>query len=178
MRAWPIAAVVGVVLFGLAGVAAARELMLVPGTVEVEDGDTLLIEIDGSRQRVQLTGIDAPEDTDNPKLQRDLVRTGLDPERLLALGRRSSQHLRGLIESGSPHSLAYEPERLDRYGRLVGELRDNLGNSLAEAMISAGYAMAGRDAPERFQVLQVEAKREGKGLWGLEPQATALWAGL
>lgn len=43
---------------------------------EIEDGDTLVAVIGGSRERLQLAGIDAPEDSDNAKLQRDLTRTG------------------------------------------------------------------------------------------------------
>jgi len=157
--------------------AGAEEYLVPPGGLHVEDGDTLLIVIGGAEQRVQLAGIDAPEDSDNPKLQSDLARTGLERERLLALGQLSSEYLRRLTKIGVPYTLHYEPQRLDRYGRLSGELRDSQGHSLAETVVSGGYAAASRDGTEQLKQLQAEAQRKQQGLWGLEPEATSLWAG-
>ena len=170
------AAVLGVFLISTP--AWSVEYQVPPGGLHVEDGDTVLIVIDGEQQRVQLAGIDAPEDTDNPKLQRDMQRTGLERERLLVLGQLSREYLRRLTKIGAPYALHYEPERRDRYGRLSGEVRDNRGNSLADTLVSGGYAIASRDGSERLRKLQDEAQREKSGLWGLEPEATALWAGV
>ena len=59
--------------------------------MQIEDADTLLVEVAGVSYRVQLPDIDAPENTANPKLQRDIERTGLDAEALLALGRQADE---------------------------------------------------------------------------------------
>ncbi|MEJ1343607.1 MAG: hypothetical protein RPU14_16295, partial [Candidatus Sedimenticola sp. (ex Thyasira tokunagai)] len=42
--------------------------------ISVEDGDTLVVKIKGEEKRVQLLGIDAPEDVENPKFTKDLQR--------------------------------------------------------------------------------------------------------
>jgi endonuclease YncB( thermonuclease family) len=162
----------------LATAAWAVEYPLPPGALHVEDGDTLLVRIDGQEQRVQLRGIDAPEDRDNPKLQRDLARTGMARERLLALGQMATAHLERLTRIGGPHTLHYDPAQKDRYGRLTGDLLDVRGRSLAESAVSAGYAIAARDGTERFRTLQAQAQRESRGLWGLEAEATERWAGI
>ena len=57
----------------------------------VKDADTLRVEVDGESYRIQLPGIDAPESVPNPKLLRDVERTGRDAETLLAMGRRADQ---------------------------------------------------------------------------------------
>ena len=127
------------VIFGLflaSAQAAEVEYLVPPGGLHVEDGDTLLIVINGEQQRVQLAGIDAPEDTDNPKLQRDLQRTGLEREQLLALGQLSREYLRRLTKIGAPYTLHYQPDQRDRYGRLSAEVRDDRGRSLAETLVS------------------------------------------
>ncbi len=164
-------------LYLISGPAGADEYVLSPGSLHIEDGDTLLIEIDGKQKRVQLSGIDAPEDTDNPKLKHDLARTGLERERLLALGQLSTEYLRRLTKIGSPHTLHYDPGRMDRYGRLTGSLHDSRGRSLAETVVAGGYAIAARDSTQPLRTLQTEAQQAQRGLWGLEPETTRLWAG-
>ena len=168
-------------LFLVPGPAGADEYPVPPGGLHVEDGDTVLIEFDGKEQRVQLEGIDAPEDGDNPKLQRDLARTGLERERLLALGRLSTEYLRRLTRIGEPYSLHYAPDRRDRYGRIVGDLRDARGRSLSETILVGGYAIVANrtdtDLAERLRPLEAEAERSRVGLWALDPEATRAWAG-
>ncbi len=154
----------------------AEERVLPPGSLHIEDGDTLLIVIGGEQKRVQLAGIDAPEDSDNPKLQHDIARTGLARRQLLVLGQVSTEYLRRLTKIGSPYTLHYDPEQLDRYGRLSGDLRDSRGRSLAETVVAGGYAITARDSTEQLRALQAEAQQAQRGLWGSEPEATRLWA--
>ncbi len=159
------------------GPVGAEEYLLPSGSLRIEDGDTLLIEIHGEQKRVQLAGIDAPEDTDNPKLRHDLARTGLKRERLLELGLMSTRYLRRLTKIGPPHTLHYDPQRLDRYGRLSGGLHDSTGRSLAETLVASGYAIASRTSTDHLRTLQTEAQQAQRGLWGQEPVTTRLWAG-
>ncbi len=170
-------AAIAALLFAAAAVIG-EEAVLTAGNIQVEDGDTLRIFIDGREQRVQLAGIDTPEDADNPKLQRDMARTGLSRERLVALGRSATEYLRKLLETGAPHTLHYAPEKRDRYGRLSVELADTKGRSVGETLVADGYAVASRDASSNLLELQSTAQRERRGLWGLEPETTALWAGI
>ncbi|MEA3276993.1 MAG: hypothetical protein U9Q81_17250 [Pseudomonadota bacterium] len=75
---------------------AAEELSARVDRIDIEDGDTLIAEVDGVNERLQLAHIDAPEDADNAKLARDLQRTGLDRWVLLELGQTATGHLREL----------------------------------------------------------------------------------
>jgi len=164
-------------VFFLAGMAGAEEKMLLVQRLGVEDGDTLLITIEGQQQRVQIRGIDAPEDSDNPKYQHDLARTGLEKERLLALGKAATDYLRQLAESKAPFSLHYNPQRRDRYDRLTGDIDDSQGHSLAESMVAAGYAMVTDKDSSKLQQLQGEAQTQGLGLWGRDPEGARAWSG-
>jgi endonuclease YncB( thermonuclease family) len=161
----------------VAACAGAEELSLQAGAIQVEDGDTVRIQLDGQERRVQLAGIDAPEDTDNPKLQRDLQRTGLESERLLDLGRTATRYLQMLTQSDDPYTLRYEPGKQDRYGRLNGELYNRIGESMSDYMVAAGFAVATADGPERLRELQADARRERRGLWQKDPEGAALWSG-
>lgn len=151
--------------------------------IQVEDGDTLVVYIDGKTQRVQLTGIDAPEDIDNPKLQVDLSRTKLDKDKLLLLGKVATEQLRFLIKTEAPFILHFNPHKRDRYGRLPGDIVNSTGQSISALMIHNGYAVATTRStkPElikRLKPLQQKAQQEGKGLWGLYKEASRLWAGI
>jgi endonuclease YncB( thermonuclease family) len=168
---------VGVGWAVFAAFSGAAELALPAGAIQVEDGDTVRVQLQGRETRVQLTGIDAPEDSDNPKLQKDLERTGLETERLLALGRAATRYLEMLTQLQDPHALHYEPGNRDRYGRLTGVLYNRLGESMSDYMVAAGFAVASAKAPERLRELQLDARRDTRGLWQKDPEAMALWSG-
>ncbi len=141
--------------------------------IEVEDGDTLLVELDGRPTRIQLAGIDAPEDKPNPKFNLDLKRTGLPAEALLALGRAATLHLRQLAPPGSSLVLEGDLTKKDRYGRIAVTVRAAKGQALNERMVADGYARALGPA---YQALQKEARKNHRGLWGSHPEATGAWA--
>ena len=151
--------------------------------IAAEDGDTLTINLDGKRQRIQLTGIDAPEDVDNPKLQVDIKRSKLNREDLLKLGQVATEQLRYLLKSQAPFVLYYNPQKRDRYGRIPGDIVNAKGESIAAQMISNGYAIVSRRSVpaaliERLLPLQQKALQQQRGLWGLYPQNSRRWAAL
>ncbi|MBV2139250.1 MAG: hypothetical protein B6D72_02125 [gamma proteobacterium symbiont of Ctena orbiculata] len=157
------------------------ELTIPVENILVEDGDTLVVELPDGRQRVQLIDIDAPEDSDNAKFKVDMRRTGLDYDTLYSLGAMATQHLGGLIDGGERFILRYEPERRDRYGRLIGDLMDEDGVSMSERMVANGYAIvmprAAAGSAHPYHALQRNAQKEMQGLWGLLPRQAHLWAG-
>jgi len=163
--------------------ATAQEVTLTVANVEVEDGDTLVVEIDGAAERIQLAGIDAPEDTDNAKFQRDLERTGLTPDTLLAIGAEATAHLRALVERGGPFALTYNPEKRDRYGRILAEVSGAGAGSLNVAMLEEGYAVVlaigeQKAADDPRVALQRDAIATRRGIWGGDHRDTALaWRG-
>lgn len=151
--------------------------------VKVEDGDTLLVTIDGLKKRVQLAGIDAPESVSNPKLTRDSQRTGLAPEQLLPLGRAATEHLQDLVRPGDKVRTSDTPAPPDRYGRIPAVITGRGDRSLSAAMIEGGYAIA-LDGPALEESLASELKRleeaavsEGRGLWGSHAETALKWRG-
>jgi len=161
----------------------AEQRLLPLSDIQVEDGDTLIVNIENKTLRIQLTGIDAPEDIDNPKLQVDLSRTKLEKDKLLLLGKVASEQLRFLVKNHAPFILHFNPNKRDRYGRLPGDIVNSAGQSISALMIKIGYSMVTKRSsdPElvkRLKPLQLKAQQEGKGLWGLYEKNSRLWAGL
>ncbi|MCG8015047.1 MAG: thermonuclease family protein [Candidatus Thiodiazotropha sp. 'RUGA'] len=155
----------------------AETLTLSVDAIQVEDGDTLKITVADGIKRVQLIGIDAPEDTENPKFVVDGKRTGLSQETLLSLGIIATGHLKKLIAAGDEYELRWDSDKPDKYGRLPGELFTQSGVSIHARMVEEGYAIALPGASSTLQSLQRQAESEHKGLWGLLAKPTRLWAG-
>lgn len=150
---------------------------------KVEDGDTLVIDLDGQPVRLQLLGIDAPEDVANPKLERDIKRTGLDQEALLHLGHEASNHLRSLIHTGDRVQIEGDLGKRDKYGRVPVVAFASDGRSLNATMIADGYAIVLGRYPldvhrrQQYQQLETQAIKEQRGLWGSAHQAMRAWSG-
>ena len=152
--------------------------------LKVEDGDTLLVDLDGKEIRIQLQGIDAPEDSANPKLTVDMKRTGLSADTLLSLGEAATAHLRSLAKAGSRLVLSGDPDALDRYGRIPAEAFTSEGLSLNVAMVADGYArpLTSDAVPEslreRLQMVWELARGKKPGLWSVDPEPFRAWAGV
>ena len=136
-----------------------------PGTlrgavVDVYDGDTLTVELtDGTRERVRLIGIDAPELRNNPYNQAH------------ALGAPAALYLAQLV-AGEAVDLVLGVKGRDRYGRLLAYVYlDGLFINLE--MVRAGYAVTYTVPPdvahaEEFRAAEREARAAGRGLWPAE----------
>ena len=176
------ALLLGLGLILIQGVALAQDAFVSPQSVAVEDADTLLVELDGRTYRVQLVDIDAPESVPNPKLQRDVERTGLDSAALLALGQAADAALTGLLAEFRPYRLSFQPEAPDRYGRIPGELYAADGRALSTELVARGYAipLPGRPEPAASPLERaLEIARSNRlGLWASEAPAFAAWAGM
>ncbi|MCW8945456.1 MAG: thermonuclease family protein [Sedimenticola sp.] len=151
--------------------------------VAVEDGDTLIVKIGTEEKRLQLSGIDAPEDVVNPKFTKDLDRTKLSSEVLLNLGKLSTDHLKQLLTPGDQLRIMGDLDNSDRYGRVpvLAYTASNL--SLNEQMVSDGYAVVLSRTPlqeplkQQFILHQQQAQKQQSGLWGEQRNAAALWSG-
>jgi len=176
-RRWMIAG-----LLFCAGQLPAEPVTVAAQEVTVEDADTLSVLIDGETVRLQLAGIDAPEDVQNPKLQRDLERTGMPADQLLALGVAASEGARSLLPQFAPFLVRYDPEARDRYGRVPGDLIDREGRRFSLRLVEEGLARplpvdGGAEAAD-FAAAAAAARAAGRGLWGSHPEAFAAWAGV
>lgn len=162
------------------GTAHAAERLVVLDDVGLEDADTLLVEVDGEGYRIQLPDVDAPESSENPKLQRDVARTGEDPAQLLALGRAADEGLRGLLAGFRPYRLRFDPTQRDKYGRTPGDLIDADGRLLSERLVEAGLGIPMASAAEArrapLDAAMTQARDARRGLWGSQPALFAHWA--
>ncbi|MEJ1398699.1 MAG: thermonuclease family protein [Candidatus Sedimenticola sp. (ex Thyasira tokunagai)] len=151
--------------------------------ISVEDGDTLVVKIKGEEKRVQLLGIDAPEDVENPKFTKDLQRTALDKQALLKIGQMATTHLKELVTPGEKLTLEADLTKKDRYGRLSATVFRSDNRSLNQTMVEEGYAVVlGRypldpSLKQSLKSAEQEASEEARGLWGSAAETTRAWHG-
>jgi len=151
---------------------------------KVEDGDTVVVTLKEKEERLQLQGIDAPEDVENAKLKRDIKVTGLDKAALLPLGIAATRHLQMLTKPGDTLQVSGNFEQRDRYGRILVMAIDADGRSLNELMVQDGYAILTRygampsELRARLGQLESEAIMAKRGLWGDASEVALTWSGL
>lgn len=155
-------------------------------TVEsIEDGDTItIINLDGESRRIQLSGIDAPEDTENAKLKLDIQKKGLSKEALLEIGELATGFLKREVAAGQKVTLQGDLSKHDKYGRIPAIVINEQGSSLNLLMVREGYAILLRRYPleESFKTALEEAEQHARssnsGLWKSHPEIMEKWSGL
>lgn len=123
----------------------------------VVDGDTVVVRIDGERERVRLLRIDTPE----------LARDDRPAE---CLADRAAAALRALLPAGTTVELATDVEARDRFGRLLAHVWDADGRWVNGRMLRDGYASVVTFPPntafdDEVLALQQAARDERLGLW-------------
>jgi micrococcal nuclease len=124
--------------------------------VDVVDGDTIEVLIDGVEEDLRYIGIDTPES----------VAPG---EPVECFGPEASELNRRLVE-GETVRLVFDAERRDHYGRLLAYVF--VGPTFVNAeLVRRGYATTLTIAPNDsraalFDRLEQRAGNEGLGLWG------------
>ncbi len=150
--------------------------------ISVEDGDTIVVEIDGQPERLQLMGIDAPESVGNPKLQRDRQRTGLTSATLIDLGQEATRHLETMVSPGQRVTLEGGLQPHDKYGRIPTILYSPAGRPLSEAMVEDGFAVVLNRYPLPTELKQQltehekSAATQERGLWNSHPKTMQAWS--
>lgn len=123
--------------------------------LRVVDGDTLVVLLDGKREKVRLLGLDAPESVHPQK----------PVERF---GKEASAFTRKML-FGKDVTLEYAGRKRDRYGRLLAYVWLE-GRLVNLEIIRAGYGFAPLKYPhprmEEFRRAEREAREKGRGLWG------------
>lgn len=107
---------------------------------QVEDGDTLLVVLNGADTRVQINGIDAPEDKENAKFKLDLTKTGFTAETLKDLGLTATAFLKRTLEDQSEIVLQGDLSVKDKYGRIPAKVLFK-DQDIAELMVKQGFAV-------------------------------------
>ena len=124
--------------------------------LKVVDGDTIVLDIGGTEERVRLIGIDTPESV-HP-----------DKERNVPYGKIASEYTKSMLE-GKEVEIELDVEERDRYGRMLAYVYLD-GEMFNKALLREGHAMVSTYPPnvkyvEEFTALQEKARNEGKGLW-------------
>lgn len=129
--------------------------------IQVVDGDTIRIEVDGVTESVRIIGMDTPEVVDPRKP-------------VQCFGVEASNEAKKLL-SGQTISLEIEESQgaRDKYRRLLGYVIMPDGRDFGEVMISSGYAYEYTyNAPYKKQAMykaaQAEAREAQLGLWSPE----------
>jgi micrococcal nuclease len=123
--------------------------------VEVTDGDTIEVDLDGDVEDVRYIGVDTPE---------------VDPSIGVECFGSDASELNARLVEGERVRLVFDAERRDRYGRLLAYVY--VGQTFVNAeLLRRGAARTLTIAPndsfaERFARLAQEAANAGRGLWG------------
>ena len=133
----------------------------------VADGDTVKLE-DGSW--VRFIGIDAPEYHESAKLLRDARRAKKDIADIKKLGARSYAFAKKILANKRVR-LEFDVEKRDKYDRMLAYVFLKDGTFVNALIVKEGYARTMNIAPnvkyeDLLFELQLEAKSNGKGLWG------------
>lgn len=123
--------------------------------VDVVDGDTIKVAIDGEVESLRYIGVDTPES----------VAPGQPVE---CFGKEASRENEKLVGETTVR-LVFDAERRDHYGRLLAYVY--AGETLVNAeLVRRGYARTLEIAPNtsrapQLRRLEAEAGRKGRGLW-------------
>lgn len=126
----------------------------------VVDGDTIVVDINGTRERVRLLGIDTPESVAENR-----------PDQ--CYGAESSAYLKTLLPEGADITLIRDVEARDQYDRLLAYVvrsSDQLFVNLD--LLEQGYAGVLIYEPnshyrDLFEAAEATAHADGIGLWGI-----------
>jgi len=122
--------------------------------IKVNDGDTVVMRMEGKTYRTRLIGIDAPE-------------MGQEP-----WGRKAKKHLRELVKgSGGIVRVEMDITKYDKYDRLLAYLWLDDKTLINELMLRDGYAVLFTIQPnskhvDRLKKAQYAARKNRSGIWG------------
>jgi micrococcal nuclease len=125
--------------------------------IQVFDGDTIEVDMNGTPEKIRLIGVDTPE-THDPRKE------------VQCFGRAATEFTKGLINS-QPVRLAADPESTnrDRYQRLLRYVYLDDGRILQAEIIKQGYGFAYTSFPfaksTEFKQYETEARENNRGLW-------------
>jgi micrococcal nuclease len=138
--------------------------------LSITDGDTIVVRLQGHKEKVRLIGIDAPESRPNPKAQKDSIRTGDDLGTITEMGQRATGYVKSILRPGDHVSVELNVQERDRYGRLLGYIWLQDGRMPNEEIVREGFAGLMAIPPNvrqlrRLQEAYRDAWEAGRGLW-------------
>jgi micrococcal nuclease len=125
--------------------------------IDVQDGDSLLVDIGGREERVRLIGVNAPERDE-------------------CFGPAAAAGLREMV-AGAKVDIATDVESRDQYGRLLGYVYLD-GTLVNEELARRGFVLARAFEPntalqDRIDDASQEARSDQQGMWSPDTCASA-----
>ncbi len=126
--------------------------------VAFDDGDTIIVDMDGNKETIRFIGVDTPEVKDPRKP-------------VQCFGKLASEFTKQLI-GNNPVRLEADPTNTnrDRYNRLLRYVYLPDGTLVNAEIIKQGYGFAYTSFPftkkDEFRTLEKQAREENRGLWG------------
>lgn len=132
--------------------------------VDVVDGDTIRVTIDGQEYTVRYIGIDTPE-----TVRSDTPVQWMGPE---------AAEANAALVAGQTVYLEKDISETDRYGRLLAYIYLADGRMVNEELVRLGYAYSSSYPPDVYRqgaliAAQQTAVASGAGLWGTPPAEVA-----
>lgn len=131
--------------------------------VRFDDGDTLVVNMEGNQETIRMIGVDTPETKDPRKP-------------VQCFGQAASDFTKSLI-GNNPIRLEADPQNTnrDRYDRLLRYVYMPDGRLVNSEIIKHGYGFAYTSFPfgkkDEFKQYENEARESSKGLWaGCQPK--------
>ena len=124
-----------------------------------EDGDTIIVDMNGTLERIRFIGVDTPETQDPRKA-------------IQCYGKAASAHTKQTIGT-SKVRLVSGPDNTnrDRYGRLLRYVYLPNGRFINAELVNLGYGFAYTGFPfskiDEFKSYQQDARKFNRGLWGI-----------
>jgi micrococcal nuclease len=175
IRLFTIASITALMCFCTTSYAAVPDMAKPARVLQVIDGDTIIVDLDGRREHVRLIGIDTPEARPNHRSELQAQQRHVDQKTILQLGNRASNYTRELLPKKSTVFLEFDVSRRDKYQRLLAYAWITRGNPetarlVNEDILKAGYAYTLTVPPnlkhrQRLALAFTEARREKRGLW-------------
>lgn len=128
--------------------------------VRVVDGDTIVVDLNGTQEKVRLIGIDTPESV-HP-----------DASRNVEYGSVASAFTKSQLE-GQSVTLEMDVQERDQYGRILAYVYIG-GKMFNKTLLEEGHAQVATYPPnvkyvDDFLAIQKQAQAEKVGLWAIEP---------
>ncbi len=164
--------IIVVSILSFAQIAYAQEIVekKVCTVINVIDGDTISVFLEGQEESIRLIGIDTPESWENDKVIRDTQRYGIEVEEMIALGKIATTYVEVLVKPGDTLIIEFDKQIRDEYGRLLGFVFLDDGRMLNEEILRVGYAEIITIPPnvmyiKRLYNAYLNAKENGRGFW-------------
>lgn len=130
------------------------------------DGDTIVVMLNGSKQKVRLQGVNTPE--------KDGPYTKAQP-----MNETATRRTKELTENKTVTLVSDKKDETDKYGRLLAYVVLPDGRVLNEILIKEGLAEVYRkfhySEKGRYLILEAEAKATCKGIWKRKEPSCKRW---